>query len=234
MDRSIIAADTFPHVAHLDASRSTIETDYMLDQSMFGPQMLSYSLPFDYSAPEHSAYSTIADTFSTFYGPTTRQPLYGPSAYPDPRSVVPFESVASRATERCNSPVVKAEDISPENPGHQFQDTSPRILESADKCNQSQSATDVDTLMRAIQYKSGSSSGRSRGSLSSQPSHRAYALDRQPRFKARRAGFEYGGFRARRKYQCHVPACDKVFYQKTHLEIHVRSHTGHKPFVSAN
>lgn len=26
--------------------------------------------------------------------------------------------------------------------------------------------------------------------------------------------------------------CNKSFYQKTHLDIHVRAHTGDKPFVS--
>jgi uncharacterized Zn-finger protein len=29
-----------------------------------------------------------------------------------------------------------------------------------------------------------------------------------------------------------MPGCNKSFYQKTHLEIHVRAHTGAKPFVS--
>ncbi|KAL9093346.1 MAG: hypothetical protein Q9165_004087 [Trypethelium subeluteriae] len=28
-----------------------------------------------------------------------------------------------------------------------------------------------------------------------------------------------------------MPDCDKSFYQKTHLEIHIRAHTGVKPFV---
>ena len=29
-----------------------------------------------------------------------------------------------------------------------------------------------------------------------------------------------------------MPDCSKSFYQKTHLEIHIRAHTGAKPFVS--
>jgi hypothetical protein len=35
----------------------------------------------------------------------------------------------------------------------------------------------------------------------------------------------------RKRYQCNMPGCNKSFYQKTHLEIHVRAHTGAKPFV---
>ena len=37
--------------------------------------------------------------------------------------------------------------------------------------------------------------------------------------------------RARKKYPCHVSSCGKRFFQKTHLEIHMRAHTGYKPFV---
>lgn len=36
----------------------------------------------------------------------------------------------------------------------------------------------------------------------------------------------------RRKYECTLSGCTKSFFQKTHLDIHTRSHTGDKPFVS--
>lgn len=38
--------------------------------------------------------------------------------------------------------------------------------------------------------------------------------------------------RSRKKYECTLPDCRKVFTQKTHLDIHMRAHTGIKPFVS--
>lgn len=41
----------------------------------------------------------------------------------------------------------------------------------------------------------------------------------------------YGRFSHRKKYQCYVPSCGKIFFQKTHLDIHARAHTGYKPFV---
>lgn len=37
---------------------------------------------------------------------------------------------------------------------------------------------------------------------------------------------------SKKKYECVVKGCDKSFFQKTHLEIHARAHTGVKPYVS--
>lgn len=37
--------------------------------------------------------------------------------------------------------------------------------------------------------------------------------------------------KSKKKYHCSMPDCNKSFYQKTHLEIHTRAHTGIKPFV---
>jgi len=38
--------------------------------------------------------------------------------------------------------------------------------------------------------------------------------------------------KSKKRYQCEIEGCNKSFFQKTHLEIHTRAHTGHKPFVS--
>jgi hypothetical protein len=37
--------------------------------------------------------------------------------------------------------------------------------------------------------------------------------------------------RQKKRYECLVPGCGKSFFQKTHLDIHSRAHTGDKPFV---
>ena len=35
----------------------------------------------------------------------------------------------------------------------------------------------------------------------------------------------------KKRYECTVVGCGKSFFQKTHLDIHSRAHTGDKPFV---
>jgi len=37
---------------------------------------------------------------------------------------------------------------------------------------------------------------------------------------------------SKKKYECMVKGCGKSFFQKTHLEIHARAHSGVKPYVS--
>ncbi|EEA18864.1 DNA-binding transcription factor [Talaromyces marneffei ATCC 18224] len=39
-----------------------------------------------------------------------------------------------------------------------------------------------------------------------------------------------GSTKHKRKHQCTLPGCGKLFTQKTHLDIHMRAHTGLKPF----
>ena len=37
--------------------------------------------------------------------------------------------------------------------------------------------------------------------------------------------------KAKKRYECEFEGCYKSFYQKTHLEIHTRAHSGDKPYV---
>ena len=87
--------------------------------------------------------------------------------------------------------------------------TSP--LDSSDDSKPTVFATDIDTLMKAIQAKTEPAEQRQRA--------RGRPSDTQDPSKGKK------------RYQCDVEGCEKAFYQKTHLDIHTRAHTGVKPFV---
>ncbi|EEP78307.1 predicted protein [Uncinocarpus reesii 1704] len=100
-------------------------------------------------------------------------------------------------------------------------------------------STEVDTLMKAIQSKP----------KITQPqlpplhqftngvpgwSHPAYAAPMpggQGLFAPQQDRNLSTKQKPRRKYECTLPHCRKSFYQKTHLDIHMRAHTGDKPFT---
>ncbi|KFY36165.1 hypothetical protein V494_05267 [Pseudogymnoascus sp. VKM F-4513 (FW-928)] len=69
-------------------------------------------------------------------------------------------------------------------------------------------STHVDVLMRAIQAMPASDSGRGGGGASAN-----------------------AGEDPTKPYKCYTGECRKAFFQKAHLEVHIRTHTGAKPYV---
>jgi hypothetical protein len=116
--------------------------------------------------------------------------------------------------------------------------------------------TEVDTLMKAIQAKSQttattatpqkpSSADQSRPvvGVSRTPPYvqassqaRVYASGDPSQYKLTQKDVQEesspkGG---KKRYQCTIENCTKSFYQKTHLDIHERAHTGVKPYVRSS
>jgi hypothetical protein len=108
--------------------------------------------------------------------------------------------------------------------------------------------TEVDTLMKAIQAKTQtitpqkpSSADQSRPvvGVSRTPPYvqaasqaRAYGSGDLSQFTQKDVQEEASPKGGKKQYQCTIENCTKSFYQKTHLDIHERAHTGVKPYVS--
>lgn len=113
--------------------------------------------------------------------------------------------------------------------------------------------TDVDTLMKAIQSKSQQikSQPQPHSSIDQStsvvgflppPSSSSFSMNNTRIFIAHvekeneqtltSDGFQDNKTPPKKRYECSIKGCDKSFYQKTHLEIHARAHTGVKPYVS--
>jgi hypothetical protein len=111
--------------------------------------------------------------------------------------------------------------------------------------------TDVDTLMKAIQSKSPQTKSQPQQNSSidqstsvvgipapssssfSHNSIRTFAahVDKENEQRLTKDGFQDSKSSPKKRYECSIKGCDKSFYQKTHLEIHARAHTGVKPYV---
>ena len=98
---------------------------------------------------------------------------------------------------------------------------------------ESRSSTCVDSLVQTIQTKS----ERRRPCLSSRffsDPALAQSSSRNKTSQPEQHENEHICRRPSKTYRCSVASCAKTFHQKSHLEIHIRAHSGYKPFVSCN
>lgn len=91
-----------------------------------------------------------------------------------------------------------------------------------------QASIDVDTLMRTIQNKADRPSRQVQAGERKCTERRSVSSDPGTSTTDSSTGL---GPSTRRRYPCKIQSCEKVFTQKTHLEIHTRAHTGYKPYV---
>ncbi|KAK4960989.1 DNA-binding transcription factor [Elasticomyces elasticus] len=181
----------------------------------FRPDTTGTPMSMPYQQPQHLDPSDLNPFPGASFGC-----LGWPAATTMAPSLPPQSTIISNDTYSStdSETYIKLEDLSPVMPSLVFGDVSSYtsspissgLSESADETKPVVFRTDIDVLMRAIQAKTQPAEPRQ--------GERARSRARVPR-------------KVEKRYFCEVPGCGKAFYQRTHLEIHTRAHTGVKPFV---
>ena len=218
--RSTHTSQSTMSLPEVDLNLSLFSSASCHQPMLFDPINLSYGLGFNTGGCSSEGYSTIASPQEIF----GHQDL----AYIEDRHHREETQPAPLGRDTPNSPPIKIEHVSQtlhDDNGNREAVRGNQLPVSLDKKD---TGTDVDTLMRAIQTKAtlpvqniqpprvhdNNIRDASGGSASS-------AMNCETPIESK----------SKRRYPCRISSCAKIFTQKTHLEIHMRAHTGHKPYV---
>jgi hypothetical protein len=206
------------------------------------PYQAPTGLPYNYGQPVSHAHSNPYQHYfvPSQHHPVQHQPLRH-TTEPQPLQSLPQIRPAKNAiNQAAKSPTDHDSGMHPTGAGHSSSDgpheTKPSPSDIA-------FSTNVDVLMKAIQAKHDSSPHQQ--SLPplqhlAPPTTQVYPMTTYPVASPTPLRYYLGteGHLSRsgkkRKYTCTLPGCGKSFAQKTHLDIHIRAHTGDKPFVSTH
>lgn len=202
---------------------------------MIANPALGYPLSY---APSNVGYHTgpaAATSVNAYCGIFPPQSLYLTPSYPTSQNISQVRQIQGPAVNMGHPPMVKPETKALDEEAYMFYDMSLQQQQSLRTAGEINFGTDVDTLMRTIQTKSGNRRPAAPIPDMNNPVERSVRIGSDTHIGRDCYNDSNQGFgRSRKQYQCTVPSCSKVFFQKTHLEIHERAHTGSKPFVSAS
>ena len=190
---------------------------------LFDSINLSYGLGFDTSGCSSEEYSTIASPQEIF----GHQDL----AYIEDRPHREEAQPGPLGRDTPYSPPIKIESVSQILHDDDVNCEAVRGNQLSVPPKEKNTGTDVDTLMRAIQTKATLPAQKIQLPTVYNSNVRDSSGDSVS--SAMECGIPIQS-KSKRRYPCRIPSCAKVFTQKTHLEIHMRAHTGHKPYVRSS
>lgn len=229
MDTAEPVSYEFPAFAHRRPMNSPVYPYYAHQTTA------PYSLP--YQAPNSGLYpyASLNHPSHAYHYFVGQPPLGSPVRSTAEEPLQPLPEI--RPAKNAISHVVKAEPgLSAQGPGGRAASIGSLEGKSA---SETEFSTEVDVLMKAIQAKASAASSSSSSPVQqalpslqqlAPPGYSSYAMS-PPRCLRTNEG-QYSRSGKKRKYTCTLPDCGKSFAQKTHLDIHLRAHTGDKPFVS--
>ena len=232
MNTTMMVLADYQHRAVLDLTpRRMAASSIDLSMSLFSNAGMGYNIPFPPTNFSYNMQNGHTMAYET-YAPCEQQPLSSASPLYAAQTNIPLIQRTRFASSRTCEPLhVKVED--------NFTGRDLPLLAPCDVAPRNDGdatfGTDVDTLMRAIQTKA---QLRTRKDIPLREDSVPYRGGKSNALGALhispypRTTSPLSGLKARKTYQCSIAACAKLFYQKTHLDIHTRAHTGYKPFVS--
>jgi uncharacterized Zn-finger protein len=209
------------------------EMDAMMDINAYSqPSMIPNAMAYHHTMPMDHSYTNynMANTFNSGMPVMPMEPMPQWQTYDHmsmqqpPINLSHMRSESQSSIESCPSLIKSEEEQSPILPSQVFFNTPAYSSMQADNSSSAgsddiptlASSTDIDALMKAIQSKV---------TNGSEQTHKPVPREQQQQVEVSSPS------KPRKRYQCSMPDCNKSFYQKTHLEIHTRAHTGVKPFV---
>lgn len=137
--------------------------------------------------------------------------------------------------DQSNSPLIKSEtQMSAQQPRAARRSLASGTITPDNEQNEGnryEGTTEIDVLMKEIQSKVAAINEVELPESRYQSPPQETKREEESRFSSPEAS-QSSGKGSRKRYPCDYRRCRQKFSQKTHLEIHLRSHTGVKPYVS--
>lgn len=203
----------------VNLSLSLFSTPLCHQTTFLDSMNLSFGLGFDTIGCSSEEYGTIASPQEIF----GHQDL----AYVEHGLDVEEVQPAPLGGDYPNSPPIKMESVSQILDDDDLNSEQVRGGQLLVPLKMKNVGTDVDTLMRTIQTKATLPAHQIKPPRLYDHNFRDSSSDS---VSAMHCSVQIES-KSKRRYPCRIPSCAKVFTQKTHLEIHMRAHTGHKPYV---